>query len=106
MNFLKKVSKHESLNDGINNLFEAKPKSLVIRKVIEELSELTTVLIQYDNDNSKICEDEIAEELVDVAMNIQLLSKYYDKDYLLQCLEDKVKKFKSGSGYKNFVKTK
>lgn len=67
----------ESFKYGINVLFAEKPLDKTICKVVEELNELATKLMQYVNKPGSVSYGEIEEEIVDVKMNCRLLELHF-----------------------------
>tara|TARA_R110000772_G_scaffold253341_1_gene368974 strand:+ start:155 stop:388 length:234 start_codon:yes stop_codon:yes gene_type:complete len=63
-------------------------------KLIEELNELATVLLQNYNKPKKEYTIEIQDEIADVKLWLNIVEKRYDKEYIDKRIEDKIKKYK------------
>ena len=63
-------------------------------KLIEELNELATVLLQNYNKPNKEHTVEIQDEIADVKLWLNIVEKRYDKEYIDKRIEDKIKKYK------------
>jgi hypothetical protein len=63
-------------------------------KLIEELNELATVLLQNFNKPKKEYTIEIQDEIADVKLWLNIVEKRYDKEYIDKRIEDKIKKYK------------
>tara|TARA_R110000824_G_scaffold271050_1_gene459565 strand:+ start:303 stop:536 length:234 start_codon:yes stop_codon:yes gene_type:complete len=63
-------------------------------KLIEELNELATVLLQNYNKPKKEYTIEIQDEIADVKLWLNIVEKRYDKEYIDKRVEDKIKKYK------------
>tara|TARA_R110002073_G_C9161797_1_gene554590 strand:- start:31 stop:252 length:222 start_codon:yes stop_codon:yes gene_type:complete len=63
-------------------------------KLIEELNELATVLLQNYNKPRKEYTIEIQDEIADVKLWLNIVEKRYDKEYIDKRIEDKIKKYK------------
>ena len=63
-------------------------------KLIEELNELATVLLQNYNKPDKEHTVEIQDEIADVKLWLNIVEKRYDKEYIDKRIEDKIKKYK------------
>ena len=63
-------------------------------KLIEELNELATVLLQNYNKTKKEYTIEIQDEIADVKLWLNIVEKRYDKEYIDKRVEDKIKKYK------------
>lgn len=90
--------------DGIKGLFTNKSQREVYIKAAEEMNELVTKLLQYANEPSKITDDELLEEIVDVQMHLILLMKYHPIKNQLEQSEIKIMKFINSTDYKTYVK--
>jgi NTP pyrophosphatase (non-canonical NTP hydrolase) len=82
---------------AIDILLQEKPKDKSIFKAVEELLELATNLMQYEN---KGVDNGINEEIVDVSMHIFLLSKMFNVTN--EQIRNKVDKFLSSEDYKKY----
>ena len=51
----------------------------VLLKLVEELNELATILMQQHNKPDKNFSSDIIEEIGDVELQLERLKKYYDK---------------------------
>jgi|TARA_B110000879_G_scaffold119722_1_gene158999 LytS/YehU family sensor histidine kinase len=63
-------------------------------KLIEELNELATVLLQNYNKPNKEHTVEIQDEIADVKLWLNIVEKRYDKEYIDNRIEGKIKKYK------------
>ena len=63
-------------------------------KLIEELNELATVLLQNYNKPKKVYTIEIQDEIADVKLWLNIVEKRYDKEYIDKRIEGKIKKYK------------
>ena len=63
-------------------------------KLIEELNELATVLLQNYNKPKKEYTIKIQDEIADVKLWLNIVEKRYDKEYIDKRIEDKIKKYK------------
>ena len=63
-------------------------------KLIEELNELATVLLQNYNKPKKEYTIEIQDEIADVKLWLNIVEKRYDKEYIDNRIEGKIKKYK------------
>ena len=63
-------------------------------KLIEELNELATVLLQNYNKPKKEYTIEIQDEIADVKLWLNIVEKRYDKEYIDKRIEGKIKKYK------------
>ena len=63
-------------------------------KLIEELNELATVLLQNYNKPKKEHTIEIQDEIADVKLWLNIVEKRYDKEYIDKRIERKIKKYK------------
>jgi NTP pyrophosphatase (non-canonical NTP hydrolase) len=63
-------------------------------KLIEELNELATVLLQNYNKPKKEHTIEIQDEIADVKLWLNIVEKRYDKEYIDKRKEGKIKKYK------------
>ena len=54
-------------------------ESKVLLKLVEELNELATILMQQHNKPDKNFASDIIEEIGDVELQLERLKKYYDK---------------------------
>lgn len=88
---------------GIDVLLSEKPKDKSISKAVEELSELTTKLMQYINKPQSIIVGDIEEEIADVEMHLRVLKTYYP--VAPQIREKKINKFLNSDEYKMYLKT-
>jgi len=99
------LMQNQQFVEAINLLFKNKSKKKNINKLLEELSELSTALLQKVNNKNKINEREILKELVDVQMQIQIVLLYYsdiDKQYITK---EKLEKFFQSATYKKYCIT-
>jgi len=69
-------------------------KDKITLKLIEELNELATVLLQNYNKPKKEHTLEIQDEIADVKLWLNIVEKRYDKEYIDKRIENKVKKYK------------
>jgi hypothetical protein len=101
----------EEFQDGITNLWERKPIDKIIIKAAEEMIELAEKLIKRVNEEGKVQDEEIVEEMIDVNMHLQLLEKLFlrgGNDYAkrinaLEVSKIKVVKMLSGKSYKKYA---
>jgi DNA-binding protein H-NS len=63
-------------------------------KLIEELNELATVLLQNYNKPKKEFTLEIQDEIADVKLWLNIVEKRYDEEYINNRIEEKKKKYK------------
>ena len=63
-------------------------------KLVEELNELATVLLQNYNKPMKEHTIEIQDEIADVKLWLNIVEKRYDKEYINNRIEGKIKKYK------------
>ena len=63
-------------------------------QLIEELNELATVLLQNYNKPDKEHTVEIQDEIADVKLWLNIVEKRYDKEYIDNRIEGKIKKYK------------
>lgn len=63
-------------------------------KLVEELNELATVLLQNYNKPMKEHTIEIQDEIADVKLWLNIVEKRYDKEYIDKRIESKTKKYK------------
>jgi hypothetical protein len=63
-------------------------------KLIEELNELATVLLQNHNKPKKGFRLEIQDEIADVKLWLNIVEKRYNKEYINNRIEEKIKKYK------------
>lgn len=63
-------------------------------KLIEELNELATVLLQNHNKPKKEFTLEIQDEIADVKLWLNIVEKRYNKEYINNRIEGKIKKYK------------
>ena len=69
-------------------------KDKVTLKLVEELNELATVLLQNYNKPMKEHTIEIQDEIADVKLWLNIVEKRYDKEYIDKRIESKTKKYK------------
>ena len=71
----------------MSGTYKAKKESLKqydYLKCIEELNELSTILIQQFNKPHKVYDKEIVEEMGDVLYRLENMMDYYDRDAVMQ----------------------
>lgn len=78
-------------NEAIEKLLLHKPKRENLLKAIEELSELSTILLQKINKPDKVSDFEISEEIADCEMHLIILKHYFSISDEIR--KEKVKKF-------------
>ena len=69
-------------------------KDKITLKLIEELNELATVLLQNYNKPKKEHTIEIQDEIADVKLWLNIVEKRYDKEYIAKRIAAKTKKYK------------
>ena len=69
-------------------------KDKITLKLVEELNELATVLLQNYNKPMKEHTIEIQDEIADVKLWLNIVEKRYDKEYIDNRIEGKIKKYK------------
>ena len=71
-------------------------------KLIEELNELATVLLQNYNKPKKEFTLEIQDEIADVKLWLNIVEKRYDEEYINNRIEGKKKKYKLNESKDDF----
>lgn len=89
--------------EGINLLFKNRSKKKNLKKFAEELSELTTKILQKLNNPSKVGGDRILEELVDVQMHIIIAEMYYLEFEINDMAVEKINKMLNSACYKKGI---
>ena len=84
---------------GINVLVSEKPLEKRLCKAVEELSELSTKIMQYINKPESISPGDIEEEIADVDMHMQILKEHFPVSLTIRQL--KIEKFLNS---KDFLK--
>ena len=69
-------------------------KKKITLKLIEELNELATVLLQNYNKPTKEHTKEIQDEIADVKLWLEIVERRYDKEYIDKRVKHKTKKYK------------
>ena len=69
-------------------------KNKTTLKLVEELNELATVLLQNYNKPKKEQTIEIQDEIADVKLWLNIVEKRYDKEYIDNRIKRKTKKYK------------
>lgn len=69
-------------------------KNKTTLKLVEELNELATVLLQNYNKPKKEHTIEIQDEIADVKLWLNIVEKRYDKEYIDNRIKRKTKKYK------------
>jgi len=69
-------------------------KDKITLKLVEELNELATVLLQNYNKPKKEHTIEIQDEIADVKLWLNMVEKRYDEEYIVKRMADKAKKYK------------
>ena len=64
-------------------------------KTVEELNELSTILLQYVNKDNKIDKQKIIEEIGDSIIRIMVLKKLFNKKKINSRIKFKLDKFRS-----------
>lgn len=64
-------------------------------KTVEELNELSTILLQYVNKDNKIDKQKIIEEIGDSIIRIKVLKKLFSKKKVKERIKFKLDKFRS-----------
>ena len=64
-------------------------------KTVEELNELSTILLQYVNKDNKIDKQKIIEEIGDSIIRIKVLKKLFNKKKINSRIKFKLNKLKS-----------
>ena len=68
-------------------------KEKITLKLIEELNELATVLLQNYNKPKKEHTIEIQDEIADVKLWLDIVERRYDKEYIEKRIKKKIKKY-------------
>lgn len=87
---------------GVKVLLSETPISKSIMKALEELSELSTKLLQYVNKPEQITDSDIEEEIVDCEMHFNLLKNYFPVSASTRLR--KIKKMLKSKDFKNYEK--
>lgn len=95
------LSKNEFVA-GVDTLYTYKNRKKVINKCLEELSELTTKLLQQKNDTNKVSEDDLLEEVVDAQMHLILIQKYFLPDAIRKMVDTKVNRMVNSKDFKKY----
>ncbi len=88
---------------GLKILFLKKSKKKTFLKAAEELNELSTKIIQWVNDNDKVSDEDIVEEIVDVQMHLLTLQQHFSQQ---TCHDMALKKIKKFIDSKDFIEYK
>jgi NTP pyrophosphatase (non-canonical NTP hydrolase) len=91
----------EEFLEGINILIEHKPLDKSICKAVEELSELSTKLMQWINKPESINSGDIEEEIADVEQHIILLKHFFPISEEIR--NTKISKFLNSKDYKKYL---
>ena len=78
-------------------------KDKITLKLVEELNELATVLLQNYNKPMKEHTIEIQDEIADVKLWLNIVEKRYDKEYIDKRIESKTKKYKLWQNQLSFI---
>lgn len=101
--YSKEDPKGGTLDYAIEILVEEKPLNKLIHKAVEELSELTTKLMQFVNKPFEKNLD-IEEEIVDVKINLKILEHFFPVSEEL--VEKKVRKLYQTEDYRGYAEGK
>jgi hypothetical protein len=97
---MKHLTDNKQFNEGIETLFNHKPKKKQYLKFAEELAELSAAILKHINKGES--EEFILEEMVDVSMHINLISKHFSPLELKTMCEAKTKKFLSSKDFNKY----
>lgn len=87
-------NKKKKVNKVISKLIETNNKDYQLLKVIEELSELQTALLQYINkEGKKTTKQDVIDEIGDVKIRIKILTEIFGKEEVKKRIKEKVNKF-------------
>lgn len=87
----------KKLKEAIDVLLAEKPVDKSIMKALEELSELSTVLLQHINKPGSIKKEDIEQEIVDCEMHFIILKHFFPISEDLR--EKKLKKMLNSKDY-------
>lgn len=79
--------------DIISTLTERNDHAYNILKAVEELNELSTVLMQQYNKPGKVPTSAVIEELGDVAIRLQILERIYGQEAIDTRIKEKLSKY-------------
>lgn len=82
-------------NELIKYLADNNDYKYNLLKAAEEFNELSTILLQYVNKESKVDKQKIIEEIGDSIIRIEILKKLFNKKKINLRIDFKLKKFKS-----------
>lgn len=68
-------------------------KEKITLKLIEELNELATVLLQNYNKPKLVHTKEIQDEIADVKLWLDIVERRYDMEYIDKRIKSKIKKY-------------
>src|ERR1700761_4677044 len=86
--------------DGIEILYNHKPKKKQYLKFLEELAELSAAILKHINKGEP--EENILEEMVDVEVNMQLMLKHFTKVEVEEMCDKKVVKMWQNKNFKKY----
>jgi len=95
--------KTKEFKQGIDTLFRKKPLKDSVLKALEELNELSLVLVQFLTKPDTISVEDITEEIVDVEMNLDLIKKHFSVSNDIR--KAKIDKFLQSKNYLKYADT-
>ena len=88
------VERSEVADIVIETLLTTNKKKYQLLKATEELSELTTALLQYvTKKGMKTTEQEVIDEIGDVRIRLEILTKVFGEDACMERYNEKINKF-------------
>lgn len=109
---LKELENNEEVMEGLKAIADNKPKERMLIKASEELSELQTAILQIvtkvmhnGKKRVKVRTKAVADEFVDVLVNLVVLADYLGEDLLMASVKKKSKKFLGHKDLKRYGKT-
>lgn len=94
----------EAFNFGVKVLFAKKPLKKSLLKMAEELSELSTKILQHVNNPNKVKHEDLLEELVDVQMHLDIFELFYNDSVLNRNIVDnKVEKMIMSEDFQKYL---
>ena len=94
--------KTKEFKQAIDTLFKKKPIEKTVLKAVEELNELSLVLVQLLTKPETVTVEDITEEIADVEQNLYLLKKHFPvSQEMRNAKTDKLLKSKSYLNYLN-----
>jgi NTP pyrophosphatase (non-canonical NTP hydrolase) len=98
-----RLSENINFTNSIEVLYKTKSKKKVFKKACEELAELLEKLLKYQNNAAKVSDEDIAEEIVDVCMHMELIQKYFDSPLFKGLVAGKVTKMANSNDFKRYL---